>query len=154
VLSHSRNDSFGHGSPLGLYSTGSLITCPSPPPQKKHAPLHLSLDSHSPKSRCCYTKSMLRGSINHTSGVRIEMYQSFRKPCEIALGKYAQRASVCRSVSPVDHCARVIGELSSAARGTFTQRAELDRPPVAVAGHCARTGVLQFSNFDSTLCIC
>lgn len=72
---------------------------------------------------------MLRGSINHTSDVRIEMYQSFSMPCEIALGKYAQRASVCRSVSPVDHCARVIGELRSAARGTFAQRGKTSIAP-------------------------
>ncbi len=77
------------------------------------------------------------------SGVRIEMYQSFRMPCEIALGKYAQRASVCRSVSPVDHCARVIGELRSAARGTFAQRGKTSiAPPWSWQ---ARTGVLQFS---------
>lgn len=84
---------------------------------------------------------MLCGSINHTSGVRIEMYQSFRMPCEISLGKYAQRASVCRSVSPVDHCARVIGELSSSARGTFAQRAKSSIAPQWLRQATARAPV-------------
>lgn len=84
---------------------------------------------------------MLCGSINHTSGVRIEMYQSFRMPCEISLGKYAQRASVCRSVSPVDHCARVIGELSSSARGMFAQRAKSSIAPQWLRQATARAPV-------------
>ncbi len=77
---------------------------------------------------------MLRGSINHMSGVRIEMYQSFKMPCEIALGKYTQRASVCRSVSPVDRCARVWGAALRRERHVCAARKDLDRPPVVVVG--------------------
>lgn len=130
MRSHSRDDS---GSPLALYSTGSLITCPSSPPQKT-CTAALSLDSHSPKIRCCYREHAAWLDISHerrqnrdVSKFSDAMWNSLRWVC-------AARICLPLSLARWPLCSCYWGAALRRERHVCAARKVFDRPPVATAG--------------------